>query len=128
MSFSSLLIHKCDVARRTYGAADTHGMPIETWSNVYTQIATRFTQQISFTGIQGYEYDEHKRVNTHQDIFFFHKNVVINTQDRITNVLRKNGTVMDAGPFDVEEVRIHSNSKTDHHVEVVCKRIKAGGT
>jgi len=128
MSYNKLLIDRCTVKRRVYGAADVTGQPVETWTDAYVNQKCRLTDQISFTGVQGYSYYEHKRVDTHDHLIFFPNGTLIRNDDRITDVVYADGSVHDNGPFDVIEVRAHSNSKHRHHVECMLKRIKTGGT
>jgi hypothetical protein len=128
VSFFSLLIHTCTIKRRTYGARDALGQHTETWADLYTGRKCRLTSQIGFIGVQGSESHEFKQVSVHEHPLFLPAGTSIQTDDRVADIhMGSTGAVIDAGPFDVVEVRKHYDSTKEHHVEAVLHRIKAGG-
>lgn len=125
MSYGNLLLHRATIRRKTYGAVDTHGQETETWADLATGVHCRL---VWVTETSAQEFYEGKVVSTPFYQLFLPKSQDILVRDRITAVTHKNGTVMDAGPFDVEEVTSRSDKHGPHHVECRLRRVIEGGT
>ena len=126
MSFATLLIHRCTIARKTYGAKDAHGQETEAWADIATDVHCRLAWQSELYMTQ--EWYDGKVVTVPRYVLYLPKSQSIVPRDRVTNITHKNGTLMDAGPFDVLEANTRSDKHGPHHVECLVRRVIEAGT
>ena len=118
MSFTSLLIHTCDIGALTQGVADGYGTPAETWPLSYTSEPCRL---MSTTGR---EIKVGAVVMISDWKLFVDVSVVIDEQDRVSNIIdTSTGIVVDSSTFEVLMVQPRSDSVTGHHKEVMLQKV-----
>ncbi len=118
MSFTSLLIHNCDIGTLSQGAQDAYGTPLKTWPLTHTSEACRLMPTVA----------REVRVGAMvlvADWKLFVAVVTVDEQDRISNIKdASTGAVIDAGPFEILHVQPRSDGVTGHHLELLLQRVK----
>lgn len=105
MSFTSLLIHSCDIQEKSQNRTGYEKKP--EWSNKATGVATRHDSQNSVKINDG-----GVRVNTDDDLFFFLPDVAIARGNRIVH----EGVI-----YDVIKVNKLYAKAALHHLEVTAR-------
>jgi len=118
MSFTSLLIHTCDIGLLTQGAADDYGTPAKTWPIVYT------SQPCRLVSTTGREVKVGAEVIISDWKLFVDNLVNVDEQDRVSNILlASTGGVVDSSTFEIILVQIRSNGIGEHHKELSLQKV-----
>lgn len=97
-AFTAKLIHTCTIQQRA-GTSSTDDWEGESWTDAATGVRCLHqrrterelnTRTMSSTRVQ-------------QDVLYMERRTVTQ-QDRVTNIVDRNGTVLEAGPFDITGV------------------------
>ncbi len=119
MSFSSLLIHTCDIGLLAQGTADNYGTPAKTWpTTTYPNEACRLMS----TG--GREVKIGAEVVISDWKLFVDNSVLVDEQDRVSDIrLASTGAVIDSSTFEVILVLPKSNGVSQHHKELFLRKV-----
>ncbi len=119
MTFNSLLIHTCDIGALTQGAKDAYGTKAQTWPLSHTGEACRL---MSTAGV---EVKIGAEVMISDWKLFIDGDVVIDEQDQVSNIkLASSGAVIDASTFEVLFVQPRSDSASQHHKELLLRKVE----
>ena len=117
MSFSSLLIHTCDIGLLTQAAQDDYGTPIKTWPITYT------SQPCRFVSTTGREVKVGAEVVISDWKLFVDNLVNVDEQDRVSNILlASTGGVADSSTFEIILVMPRSDGIGGHHKELALQK------
>ncbi len=117
MSFTSLLIHTCDIGLLSQGSQDNYGTPAKTWpTTTYPNQACRLVS----TG--GREVKVGAEVVISDWKLFVSSSVSVDAQDRISDI-RLAGAVIDSSTFEVILVQLRSNGAGEHHKELALQKV-----
>ena len=118
MSFTSMLIHTCDVGTLTQGTVDDYGKRTETWPVLYTD------QPCRLMGTGGREVKVGAVVVISNWKLFMSNDVNIDEQDRVSDIrLASSGKVIDASTYEVILVQFRSDGASGHHKEVFLQKV-----
>jgi len=116
MSYDSLLLHRCKVRRSSSVFSNELGHPILTWADHLTGVHCRYYP------VQGGENETVQLTDVLSGYLLHVRRIDVHEGDRIESITL-GGTLMDAGPFDVELVKHRADSVGGHHLELVLKRV-----
>ena len=119
MSFSTLLIHTCDIGLLAQGAQDEYGNPAETWdTSTYPNEACRLMS----TG--GREVKIGVEVVVSEWKLFVDNLVLVNEQDRVSDIrLASTGSVIDSSTYEIILVLPKANGVGQHHKELFLRKV-----
>ena len=118
MSFTSLLIHTCDIGGLSQGVQGNYGTPAETWPLTAESQACRLMTN------GGKEVKVGAAVVISDWTLFVESTVAVDEQDRISNILlASSGAVIEAGPFEVLMVKPRSDGSGEHHKELMLQKV-----
>ena len=118
MSFSSLLIHTCDIGRLSQGAVDNYGAKAKTWPITYASEPCR----LASTG--GREVKVGAEVMISDWKLFVDNSVVVTEQDRVSNILlASTGGIVNSSIFEILLVQPRSNGIGEHHLELALQEV-----
>lgn len=119
MSFSSLLIHTCDIGLLSQVGTDAYGQPTKTWpTTTYPNQACRLVS----TG--GREVKIGAEVVISDWKLFVDNSVLVDAQDRISDIrLASTGAVIDSSTFEILLVQLRSNGMSEHHKELSLRKV-----
>ena len=119
MSFSSLLIHTCDIGRLSQGAVDDYGFKAKTWLPL-----TYTTQPCRLVPTGGREVKVGAEVMISNWKLFVDNSVVVTEQDRVSNVLlASTGGIVNSSTFEILLVQPRSNGIGEHHLELALQEV-----
>jgi len=107
MSFDSLLIQTCTIQRYTEGAADSYGMPAQTWADFLTDEPCRLSYP------KGRQRQDATEV-TPVDAVLFLNEYEITEHDR---------AVVETVTYEILHVAHRVNGVDEHHLELDLKRV-----
>ena len=117
MTFTSLLIHTCDIGTLTQGIANEYGTKDKTWPVTYPNQPCRL---MSTTG---------REVKVGAEVMIsdwklFVDTVVVDEQDRVSDIrLASSGAVLDSATFEILLVQPRSDSVNRHHLELALRKV-----
>ena len=118
MSFTSLLIHTCDIGALSQGVQDDYGNPAETWPLSYT------SQPCRLMSTTGREIRVGAEVVISDWKLFVDGSVNVDEQDVISDLLlASSGAVVDSATFQILLVLPKSNGVSEHHKELALQRV-----
>jgi len=118
MSFTSLLIHTCDIGHFSSGAQDAYGTPVKTWSDSYSDQACRLMS----TG--GREVKVGAEVVVSDWKLYVENDVVVTEQDRVDNIcLASTGATLHSDTFEIILVLPKADSIGQHHKELYLRKV-----
>ena len=119
MSFSSLMIHTCDIGILNQDAKDDYGTPAKTWPIVdYEGVACRLVS----TG--GREVRVGARVMISDWKLFVDNSVAVDEQDRVSNIrLASTDGIINLATFEIILVQMRSNGIGEHHKELALQEV-----
>lgn len=118
MTFTSLLIHTCDIGELNQAGANEYGTPAKTWP------VTQAGQICRLMATTGREVKVGAKVVISDWKLFLPSTVSIDEQDRVSNFkLAATGVVIDASTYEVLLVQPRSNSVNGHHFEAALQKV-----
>lgn len=118
MGFSDWLIHTCTIQVDS-GTQSTTGYVPESWANQSTSVKCRFVARLE-------RFASESLGMQMLTVFkmFFPTGTTISTEHQITDItLTSSGVVVDAGPYQVQEV-LPRNRKTEHHITCLLEKVE----
>ncbi|MBA7640126.1 hypothetical protein ES703_47791 [subsurface metagenome] len=120
MSFSSLLIHTCDIGLLTQGIKDDYGTRAKTWPTT-----TYPNQPCRLVSTGGREVKVGAEVVISDWKLFVDNSVLVGEQDRVSDIrLASTGGVIDSSTFEIILVQMRSNGIGEHHKELALQKVK----
>lgn len=120
MSFSSLLIHTCDIGQLAQGAKDDYGTPAKTWP-----VTTYEGQPCRLVSTGGREVKIGAKVVISDWKLFVSNLVIVDEQDRVSNIrLASTGGIINLATFEIILVQMRSNGIGEHHKELVLQEVE----
>jgi len=124
----SLLIHTCTIQKNTPGAGSSsdYGHGTDSWADYATGVKCRLMPR---PGASGWSAEQVARSTEGADMSYhtlfleYRSDLMADGAEgtyRITNIQDANGTVIDAGPFDIKLVR--NAGGQGHHLELALIR------
>jgi hypothetical protein len=119
MSYTSLLIHICDIKRHTQTGTDAYGNPVYGWiPPIYSDEPCRLVAS------SGREIKVGAEVVISDWKLFVDDSVVLTEQDRIDNIrLASTGAVIDSSTFEILLVQMRSDGIDKHHSELALQKV-----
>ena len=118
MSFSSLLIHTCDISLLTQGDQDAYGTPAKTW------VLTYESEPCRLVSTRGKEIKVGAEVVISDWKLFVDNLVNVDEQDRVSNILLASTEgIVDDSTFEIILVQIRSNGIGEHHKELFLQKV-----
>jgi len=118
MTFSSLLIHTCDISRFSEGVPDDYGIPVKTWTVHWENEPCRLVST------KGREVKVGAEVVI-SDYKLFVGNLVIATErDRVSNIRTSEGLLLDSSVYEILLVKLRSDGIGGHHHELVLQKVE----
>ncbi len=120
MSLDGLLIHICDIETLTQDpvAVDDYGNPTETWPDSYTD------QECRLQASGGREIKVGAEVMISDWTLYLPAGITVDEQDRISNIrLRADGTVIDAGIYEILLIEPFSNGSDEQHKRLALRQV-----
>ena len=122
MSFTSLLIHTCDIGLLSQGfPRDDYGRLTEVWST-----ATYTAQPCRLVATRGREVKIGAEVVVSDWKLFVANTVAVDEQDRISNVKLASTAVVlpESATFEIILVQLRSDGLTGHHKELALRKVE----
>ena len=118
MSFTSLMIHTCDIGILNQDAKDDYGTPTKTWPLGYEGVACRLVS----TG--GREVRIGARVMISDWKLFVDNLVDVDEQDQVSNIrLASTDGEINLATFEIILVQMRSNGIGEHHKELALQEV-----
>lgn len=119
MSFSSLLIHTCDIGCLVQGDKDGYGTPAKTWPVVDYE-----GQPCRLVSTGGREVKIGAKVVISDWKLFVDNSVAVDEQDRVSEIrLASTGGIINLATFEIILVQIRSNGIGEHHKELALQEV-----